>query len=184
MARLAMGVLVRASSMGLLEGFTVRSLDRDVVLEALGRISRAGVGVGALASAGERGMRLVLERVVEALESSAVPEREWPGLVEMFGVDGLGELVGVSGSSIRRYAAGARRTPQDVAMRVHFLALVVGDLSGTYNEYGIRRWFSRARSALGGKAPGNILGGEWDPDARGPSRVRELARSLADMVGT
>lgn len=176
MARLGVDVLVRASAMGLLEGITIRSLDRDAVLEAVERISRAGVGTGVV---GE--MREVLERVGEALESSAVPEREWPRLVELFGVEGLGELVGVSGSSVRRYAAGQRRTPQDVAMRVHFVALVVGDLSGTYNEYGIRRWFVRPRSALGGRAPGDLLGEGWDPDGEGPRSVRELARSLTGV---
>jgi hypothetical protein len=179
MARLAVGVLVRASAMGLLEGITVRSLDKKVMLEVVRRIAKAGVG-----SAVVGGMRPMLERVGEALEASAVPEREWPRLVTLFGVDGAGELVGVSGSSVRRYASGERRTPQDVAMRVHFIALVVANLSGTYNEYGIRRWFNRPRSALDGNAPADLLCEDWDPDGEGPRQVRELSYSLADMGGT
>jgi uncharacterized protein (DUF2384 family) len=178
MARLAVDVIVRASAMGLLEGITVRSLERDVVLEVVRRIAAAGVGSMVV---GEMGP--MLERVGEALEASAVPEKEWPRLVELLGVDGLGEIVGVSGSSVRRYAAGERRTPEDVAVRVHFIALVVGDLSGTYNEYGIRRWFKRPRSVLEGRAPADLLGEGWDPDGEGPRKVRDLARSLADMGG-
>jgi hypothetical protein len=178
MARLAVDVIVRASAMGLLEGITVRSLERDVVLEVVRRIAAAGVGSMVV---GEMGP--MLERVGEALEASAVPEKEWPRLVELLGVDGLGEIVRVSGSSVRRYAAGERRTPEDVAVRVHFIALVVGDLSGTYNEYGIRRWFKRPRSVLEGRAPADLLGEGWDPDGEGPRKVRDLARSLADMGG-
>lgn len=77
-----------------------------------------------------------------------MPEREWRRLVELFGPDRLAELLGTSASSVRRYSGRARSTPDDIAGRLHFLALTVGDLAGAYNEVGIRRWFERQRSQL------------------------------------
>ena len=113
-----------------------------------------------------------------ALEDSPVPDAEWRSLGRLFGTDRLAELAGVSRISVRRYAAGERPTPDDVAARLHFLAKVVGDLRGAYNDIGVRRWFDRARSALGGRAPSALLRGRWDPDAKEPMQVRALARSL------
>jgi hypothetical protein len=65
-----------------------------------------------------------------------------------------------------------------VAARLHFLASVVGDLAGAYNDFGIRRWFERPRTALEGRAPAALLSGPWSPDDVEPQRVRELAASL------
>ena len=48
----------------------------------------------------------------------------------MAGGELLGCLVGVSVSSTRRYLSRARHTPDAVAARLHFIALVVGDLAG------------------------------------------------------
>jgi hypothetical protein len=39
-----------------------------------------------------------------------------------------------------------------VAERLHWLAMVVADLAGSYNALGIRRWFERPRALLGGAA--------------------------------
>jgi hypothetical protein len=97
-----------------------------------------------------------LDRLVEALEACPIPALEWKPLVHVLGVEMLATLLGISLASVRRYAAGARSTPDDVAARLHWLALVVGDLSGAYNEFGIRQWFGRKRVQLGGawSAPG------------------------------
>lgn len=83
-----------------------------------------------------------------------------------------------------RYERGDRRTPDEVAARLHFLALVVGDLAGAYNEIGIRRWFDRKRSALDGHSPAELLAGAWQPEHPAPRRVRELARALVTSPGT
>jgi hypothetical protein len=64
------------------------------------------------------------------------------------------------------------------------VALIVGDLAGAYNEVGIRRWFGRKRSALGGKTPAALLAADWNPDDSGPQKVRELARSLVSLSAT
>ncbi|MCY4626684.1 MAG: DUF2384 domain-containing protein, partial [Acidobacteria bacterium] len=68
--------------------------------------------------------------------------------------------------------------------RLHFLALVAGDLAGAYNEIGVRRWFDRKRSALGGKTPAEVLAGDWSAEDDGPERVRELAGALSFSPAT
>jgi hypothetical protein len=78
----------------------------------------------------------------------------------------------------------ARATPDDIAARLHFLALVVGDLAGAYNDIGIRRWFDRPRTTLGGRTPRQLLRGAWNPGDAGPTKIRELARSLVAAAAT
>ncbi|HET7461054.1 MAG TPA: hypothetical protein VFJ82_07390 [Longimicrobium sp.] len=131
----------------------------------------------------ERWEGFVLD-LLDALEESPLPSAEWVGLERVLGANLLAELIGVSPSSLRRYAAGTRDTPDDVAARLHFLALVVGDLAGSYNDIGVRRWFGRRRSQLGGQAPADLLQGAWDPQEEGPERVRRLAAALIGAPAT
>jgi uncharacterized protein (DUF2384 family) len=119
-----------------------------------------------------------------ALEESPVPAREWSALERLLGTELLARLVDVSASSLRRYRTGARATPDDVAARLHFLALVVGDLSGAYNEIGVRRWFERSRTALSDRRPADLLAGGWSPEDPDPAAVRALARSLVSSPAT
>lgn len=107
-----------------------------------------------------------------------MPQGEWPQLVATLGDLLLAEVLGVSASSVRRYAAQDRPTPQSVAVRLHFTALLVADLAGAYNEYGIRRWFTRPRSRLDGKRPVDLLGAYFDPEGADADRLRVLVDSL------
>lgn len=100
-------------------------------------------------------------------------------LERVLGTAWLAHLVGVSVSSVRRYAAGTRSTPPDVAERVHCLGRVVADLIGSYDDSGVRRWFERPRTELNGLAPSALLQGAWDPQDDGPAQVRRLASTLA-----
>jgi hypothetical protein len=109
---------------------------------------------------------------------SPQPKGEWAPVLATLGEDLLAALLGVSVSSVRRYAAGSRGTPQDVAERLHFVALVMADLAGSYNDFGIRRWWARPRSQLGGRAPAALLG-EFDPNGQEAADVARLAASLA-----
>ena len=93
-------------------------------------------------------MTVELEKVNVALDESPSPATEWGALRETLGDTLLAALVGISDASLRRYASGQRETPQKVAERLHWLALVVGDLAGSYNAFGIRRWFERPRQQL------------------------------------
>lgn len=109
---------------------------------------------------------------------------EWRALVTLFGHDRLATLTGTSPASVRRYAGGERETPHAVAGRLHFLASVVGDLAGAYNDFGIRRWFERPRTALDGRSPAALLHGDWSPEAPEARRVRQLAASLLASPAT
>ena len=120
----------------------------------------------------------------EVIEHTPMPAAEWGPVVEVLGLDDTAAMLGTAPSSVRRYESGDRTTPQAVAERLHLLELVIADLSGSYNDYGIRRWFRRARTQLGGRSPVELLRGEWGPDDEGPSRVRELAGALIGLGAT
>lgn len=123
-------------------------------------------------------MTVEVERVNDALDDSPSPATEWGALRESLGDTLLAALVGISDASLRRYASGQRETPQRVAERLHWLALVVGDLAGSYNAFGIRRWFDRPRQQLAGQSPRAALGVEWSVDDAQAAQVRSLAQAL------
>jgi hypothetical protein len=180
----ALEAIVLADAMGLLSGqavlehldlASVRRVARAASDAGIATIPAVALGSGRLTS---QALRSALLGLREALEESPAPAREWPALIGVFGVDELARLVSVSAASLRRYASGARSTPDAVAARLHFLARVVADLKGAYNDVGVRRWFGRKRSLLRGRYPAQLLQGEWDPEDSGPLKVLELARSL------
>jgi hypothetical protein len=185
LARRAAEILSSAQAMGLLGDLPIRRLDLSTFRDAVDRIAEAGIGAGVQAALRASKTRMeasetadLLDRLAVAIEQSPAPRHEWPSLAALFGAERLARLLGISPASVRRHASGARKTPDAVAGRLHLLATVVGDLAGAYNDFGIRRWFDRPRTALGGKAPADILAGNWRPDGAGARRVRELARSL------
>lgn len=125
-----------------------------------------------------RRMTVELAKMNDALDASPSPATEWGALRETLGDTLLAKLVGVSDASLRRYASGQRETPQKVAERLHWLALVVGDLAGSYNAFGIRRWFDRPRQQLAGHSPRTALGAEWGVDDAQAAQVKSLAQAL------
>lgn len=183
-------------------GFTARDdFTMDQLNEFLRELWEAHIGrndVAHLLSSLERGreqnmtgmspeeLRDRFTRLHEALAVNPVPDREWRSLLKYFKSDDLIELLQVSDSSIQRYVSGKRPTPDDVAGRLHWLALVVGHLSGSYNPFGVRRWFARSRAALGGKAPQEVLLSEnpWSPDGEGAQQVEALAKASTGMPAT
>jgi hypothetical protein len=191
LARMAVTTIGRAEAMGLLsKDKTIDCLDFAAFRRVVERISQAGIGHGFLAdltsprNRDPKRLSTILQKLNDTLDESPVPTHEWPGLVTILGVDLLARLVGISPSSVRRYQAGSRPTPDNVAARLHFLALVAGDLAGAYNDIGIRRWFERKRTLLGGRSPAEILVNEWNPDDPGPTQVRQLAHSLVSSPAT
>lgn len=181
--------LGRADAMGLLPmEEVVNSLDIATFRRALRHIHRAGIARNvrfdeAHPSGGESLERALIHLNL-ALAESPVPEYEWDRLSEVLGTDLLGRLIGISESSLRRYRASARGTPDDVAERLHFLSIIVGDLAGAYNEIGIRQWFGRKRAQLDGRSPFDLLKGAWNGEQQGPLRVRELAGALTGILAT
>lgn len=186
---LAIEVWRRAEGMGLVEA-NASSLDAADITRLLQRVSDAGIARGPALhfdnveppSAAEA--ESLLKLVIAALDSSPAPKFEWPAVTRVIDADQLAPLLNVSVSSLKRYAAGERDTPDDVAARLHHVALIVGDLAGAYNEVGVRRWFERKRTALNGRAPAALLTGDWNPDDAPPQKVRELARSLVALGAT
>jgi hypothetical protein len=193
--------IVLIEAMGLLEGSdVVEALDLATLRRVVERASRAGIAPGAAAvierlsnrrvhdrgidQSDLRDLREAIQRLRDALEQSPVPEFEWGSMLEVFEADELASLVGTSLSSLRRYASGSRATPDDVAARLHFLARVVGELKGSYNQIGIRRWFRRKRLPLRERAPAELLRGSWAPEDPGPAEVLALARSLVSSPAT
>ena len=190
-AHQAVTTLTRADAMGLIPpGETIDRLDATVLRGIVEHVSRAGVGRGLLAELSDpacsdpKRLSATLGKINDALEASPVPACEWPGLGRTLGADLLTRLLGISMSSLRRYLPGVRPTPDDVAARLHFLALVTGDLAGAYNDVGIRRWFVRPRKLLGNRTPAHLLGRTWQPEDPGPRRVRDLARTLVSSPAT
>jgi hypothetical protein len=178
----------RADAMGLLpRDERIETLDLSSFRRFVRHIHRAGIARNIpldLTDASEPNLERILERLNLALEESPVPDFEWNRMIGVLGLDLLARLLGISVTSCRRYRANARTTPDDVAERLHFLSLVVGDLAGAYNEIGVRQWFERRRVQLDGRTPFEWLKGRWKPAQPGPRRVQELARALAASPAT
>ena len=122
----------------------------------------------------------LLAQVYERLEESPSPATEWQAVRDVLDDDALlAALLGIGPVSVRRYAKGERHCPDPVAVRLHWLALLIDQLEGTYNAYGIRRWFQRPRAALEGQAPQDRLKGDWDPDDDAVRPLVALAQSAS-----
>ncbi|HEX3702159.1 MAG TPA: hypothetical protein VHU82_02440 [Vicinamibacterales bacterium] len=187
LGRLLFEVSRRAEAMGLVDPLPPGRVDLETVRHLASRVGRAGIAAATAAHLNNveppsrDELAGLLETMIAALEASPVPKFEWGGLGRVFDPEALADLLHVSVSSLKRYESGDRGTPDAVAARLHFLALVVGDLAGAYNDIGVRRWFSRKRSQLDGRAPAAFLEADWDPDDEGPARVRRLARELVTL---
>jgi hypothetical protein len=190
-AHAAADVVRKAHAVGLTdESPDFAGLTYPVVKRTVLRVRDAGIGeraAGYVAAATGDDRTTLAERLREIsalLDESPLPATEWRRVLEVFDRDRLSSLLGLSAVSVLRYASNERRTPDEVAARLHFLALVIGDLAGAYNEIGIRRWFDRKRTALDGRAPADVLKGHWRPEDPKPTAVRDLARSLVASPAT
>jgi len=184
-AATALQLFARAETMGLIPDAIARqdsiTIDRVTVQRLLKRLREAGVASASsvrLPTAGAENLGLVLERALEALDASPYPPGEWEALREIVGDRLLARMLRISESSIRRYTAGGRRTPDDIAWRLHAIGGVVSALRGSYNEYGVRRWFDRRRTALEGRTPADVIADAESEDDEGFRRVVELACEL------
>lgn len=183
----AIRLLRRALALGLL-GDTERvdRLDLELVRRIAQEASAAGIGQDAAVAllqgvSGPNRLAALIERLDDSLTESPLPDRELPELLRVFGREDLAVLTGTSGVSLGRYVAGSRKWPDELANRIHWLALVLSDLAGAYNEFGARRWFERERTQLDGRSPRQVLGADWDPGSPDVERVRQLAASLAGV---
>ena len=178
-----------AEAMGLLPSpQPIDRLDHEAIAGPVRHLQHQGIGRNAALEfeQTDRPERLaeLLDRLYEELLASPSPQTEARELTAMLGIDLLAELSGASASSLRRYAGGERAVPDDVAERLHHLAVIVSHLAGGYNDFGIRRWFLRGRPQLDGRSPAQVLRRTWDADAAGPQRVLRLAEALNSSPAT
>lgn len=183
----AIRLLRRALALGLLADHErVSRLDLELVRRIAREASAAGIGHDAAVALlqsdpGTNRLAGLIERLDDSLAQSALPGREVPELLRVFDRDGLAALAGTSSVSLGRYLSGARTWPDELAARVHWLSLVLSDLEGAYNAFGVRRWFDRQRAQLDGRSPRQVLGSEWDPSSPDVERVRQLAATLTGV---
>lgn len=188
----AFRVLVRTQMMGLWKPSAHVRLDSDLYDSILRNLHDAGIATGVLAGEAASSRRAeahgapasveywtgAWRRVQDAVDESPHPVGEWGPARELLGDELLANVLDVSESSLRRYSSAARPTPDSVAWRLHAIGRITSALAGSYNEYGIRRWFERAREQLGGKRPKDFLDGDWSPEDEGVKRVIALADEL------
>ena len=185
-ASLCFRLLSRAQVMGFLPENVSEGtrLDRQLVGKVGELLASAGVAqepAALLANAadGEERIADALRRTIAAVDASPHPEGEWAPARELLGDELLARLVRVSPSSLRRYAIRARPTPDAVAWRLHAVARILAALVGSYNAYGVRRWFERPRTALDGQAPAELVAEALTEEDAGLAQVLALAESLA-----
>lgn len=182
---------ILAAGMGLLATSAVpTTMPSSALIEAIAASAlQAGVGVRAASrlrtpeelTPGER--RRLIEQLEAELRASPVPAPELAVLATTYDLDWLAPIVGTTPTSLRRYAAGTRVAPDDIAARIHYLALVNTDLAGSYNDFGRRRWWQRARTPLGGASPIDYLETAFDPDGERAAMVASLAHELVGAGG-
>jgi hypothetical protein len=182
-SQIARTLLARAEMMGLLPDRIAGAtrLDSDLLEDLADALRSAGVAThqaDRLKDARGKALAEALRETLTAIEASPNPAGEWAPVREVLGDDDLLSVLvgGISPSSLRRYASGERDTPDEVAWRLHMIARIISALRGSYNAYGIRRWFQRPRSQLGGKTPGRLLVESENEDDASP--VVELADAL------
>lgn len=180
----AMALVRRAAGLGFLSGRpSVERLDLDLIRTIARAASQVGVGSEAAVSLLEAQLtdprlEALITRLSGALLESPVPSLELSELLRIYELDDVASLIGTSPVSLRRYAAGVRTMPDEIAERLHFLALTTSDLAGSYNELGLRRWWDRERTVLDGHSPRQTLGQSFDPDGANAKAVAALAASL------
>jgi hypothetical protein len=183
----AVRLLRRALALGFIgEEERVDHLDLDLLRRIAREASAAGIGRDTAVALlqtdlGTSRLATLIERLDDSLEESALPQREGPDLLRVFERDELASLIGTTSVSLGRYLAGTRKWPDELAARIHWLAIVLSDLEGAYNAFGVRRWFERERVQLDGRSPRQVLGTEWDPATEDVERVRQLAAALAGV---
>lgn len=181
----AVRLITRAEAMGLIPPDDLMPFSPSVLDAAMKAFVRAGIGRGIKKpTEADQDLHAALNLMNSVVENSPHPDTEWDGVPRALPPEILTKLLGISDSSLRRYSARERPTPQQVAVRLHWLALRVADLTGAYNHYGIVRWFERPRRALGGQSPAQRLTGDWTPDDEQVTEVAELAANLTAMSAT
>jgi hypothetical protein len=179
--------LRRADAMGLLDE-PIQQLSSEVVRRVARILSKRGLAsdlAARLTTATSRDEFVrYLDAALLALDESPVPEAELAKLDSTLGHELLIELLHISAASLQRYQSGDRDAPDAVADRAHYLTSVIAALEGTYNDFGVRRWFGRPRSAFNGRTARQVLSRRWTPSDESARSVLAAAESLQDLGAT
>jgi len=180
--------LRRADAMGLLDE-PIRELSPEVVRKVARRLSQHGLAsdLAARLTAGkpsEGELSRYLDAALLALDESPVPAAELAKLNATLGHEMLAGLLEISLASLQRYQSGERQVPDAIAERAHFLTSVISALEGIYNEFGVRRWFERARSVFEGRTARQLLRPGWAPADEPARRILAAAESLQELGAT
>jgi hypothetical protein len=179
--------LRRADAMGLLEE-PIEELSPDVVRRVARKLSKRGLAsdVAARLTADPSRDEFVryLDAALLALDESPVPVEELAKLKSILGHELLAGMLEISAASLQRYQNGDRDAPDAIAERAHFLTSVIAALEGTYNEFGVRRWFERPRSVFNGRTARQLLTRRWSPGDDAARRVLGAAESLQELGAT
>ncbi len=126
-----------------------------------------------------------LMRLRAAVENTPLPYQDLTALLKIFDLSELGVLLEVETPELKKVLEKATVSlSKDAQMRAHFLAMIVADLSGSYTNFGIKKWFSRKRSKLQDRSPFELLERNWKPDDERVLQIRKLAESLVGMGAT
>ena len=166
-------ILVRlAEEMGYFQRAPGMLMSDELVGRAIDAIASAGVAEYLQAQAAFRGSaENVTTRALDALALSPAPEREFRSLDPLFGREVLLSMIGANESDDAHRAVA-------VSERLHFVAIIVAILRGSYNEHGVRGWFVRPRRQLEGRTPLAVLHGQWDVSRADVASVMRLATDL------
>jgi hypothetical protein len=180
--------LRRVDAMGLLDE-KIEELSPEVVRRVARKLSRRGLASDVAAPLmGSKPSReefaRYLDAAILALDESPVPEAELGKLNAILGHELLAALLDISAASLQRYQSGSRETPDLVADRAHFLTAVTAALEGTYNEFGVRRWFERPRTVFGGRSARQSLTRRWTSQDEAARLVLSAAESLQQLGAT
>ena len=189
---LAIDLVLKAESMGvLITPVDTLKLDLEALIGVVRDITSLGIGLKVVINPDRwreysaDDLCTKIRTLSQILEESPQPATEWKKLRELFSDEMLSDILVVSEQSIRRYATKERTTPDEVALRLHWLALVVGDLHGAYNSDGVRKWFIRPRKSFGNSTPlAMLVGHNWTPTDKDAVNIRNFAHSLIESMGT
>ena len=179
--------LRRADSMGLLDE-PIQELSADVVRRVAQRLSKRGLAsdlAARLTAVPSRDELLrYLNAALIALDESPVPTAELAKLSSILGHELVVGMLDISLASLQRYQNGDREAPDAIAEKAHFLTSVIAALEGTYNEFGVRRWFERPRSVFNSRTARQLLSRRWTPSDESARRVLAAAESLQELGAT
>src|SRR3990172_3777682 len=113
---------IRAQAMGLVVGAHWLEPSAENAAALLAAVARAGVAIAARGQGVGGGQ---LAAAAQALEDCPFPSTEWAAVESWLGAERLETLLGISERSLRRYSSGGRPTPDLIATRLHFLAMVI-----------------------------------------------------------